>query len=296
MKCKNNPNNNYKGNEPSPKGFGWCASGEEFGKKRKGKDGNIWTVLINKNGTKKWYNNNYKSYFTHYNYTSPYLIFVNDDKNISNSRINKSIYIYSQPKEGSAIIKNPFFNYTKLEKKYKPIKIFIGKSPLNKMTKYSKGYGKKFDGNSILLKLTNNKYVFIQHTIILFTINDDITDFISPVGNNDVPYPLAFGKKYVYSFINGYSYIAREEFFKDFNKKTMDYTDAYFKMEPFFISKPFKKPIISLEKFREIIKKSKNDISIEELKQLSILYKITTTGTKKILIDRLYNLRNIIIK
>jgi len=40
--CKNNPKKNYTGLEPSPKGFGFCASGEKEGIKMKGKDGNIW--------------------------------------------------------------------------------------------------------------------------------------------------------------------------------------------------------------------------------------------------------------
>jgi len=40
-KCKNNPSRHYKGHEPSPKGNGWCASGEKIGKKRKGTDGKM---------------------------------------------------------------------------------------------------------------------------------------------------------------------------------------------------------------------------------------------------------------
>jgi hypothetical protein len=47
--CKNNPKKNYTGYEPSPKGLGYCASGELEGTKMKGKDGNMW---IKKNG--KW--------------------------------------------------------------------------------------------------------------------------------------------------------------------------------------------------------------------------------------------------
>ena len=52
--CKNNPKRNYKGTEPSPKGLGWCASGEKIGKKRKGKDGNIWIIKKVSNGSKRW--------------------------------------------------------------------------------------------------------------------------------------------------------------------------------------------------------------------------------------------------
>ena len=47
--CKNNIKKTYTGKEPSPKGFGYCASGEKEGTKMKGTDGNIW---IKKNG--KW--------------------------------------------------------------------------------------------------------------------------------------------------------------------------------------------------------------------------------------------------
>ena len=36
--CLNNPKRIYKGTEPSPKGLGFCASGEKEGKKMKGKD------------------------------------------------------------------------------------------------------------------------------------------------------------------------------------------------------------------------------------------------------------------
>lgn len=41
-RCKNNIKKSYTGNEPSPKGLGYCASSEPDGKKMKGKDGNIW--------------------------------------------------------------------------------------------------------------------------------------------------------------------------------------------------------------------------------------------------------------
>ena len=40
--CKNNSKKTYNGNEPSPKGLGFCASSEKEGTKMKGNDGNIW--------------------------------------------------------------------------------------------------------------------------------------------------------------------------------------------------------------------------------------------------------------
>lgn len=53
-KCKNDTKKFYKGNEPSPKGFGWCAHAESISKKRKGKDGNMWIIKQIKNGSKRW--------------------------------------------------------------------------------------------------------------------------------------------------------------------------------------------------------------------------------------------------
>ena len=47
-KCKNYDGSNkvgyYKGDEPSPKGLGFCAKYEVDGNIRKGKDGNLWEV------------------------------------------------------------------------------------------------------------------------------------------------------------------------------------------------------------------------------------------------------------
>jgi hypothetical protein len=69
--------------------------------------------------------------------------------------------------------------------------IFIGKSEKNKMTEFSGGYGRKFDGNSILLHLHSNQYMFIGDEVYVFTSIGKIKSFVSPVGNNDVPYPYA---------------------------------------------------------------------------------------------------------
>lgn len=53
-KCKNDPTRTYKGDEPSPKGLGYCAHTEKLNSIKKGKDGNKWLVSKNKNGTKRW--------------------------------------------------------------------------------------------------------------------------------------------------------------------------------------------------------------------------------------------------
>ena len=58
MYCKNNPKKTYSGLEPSPKGLGFCASGEKEGTEMKGKDGNMW---VKKNG--KWVINSKEDYY-----------------------------------------------------------------------------------------------------------------------------------------------------------------------------------------------------------------------------------------
>jgi uncharacterized protein YwqG len=52
-RCKNDKTKIYKGNENSPKGFGYSATGEEYNKIMMGKDNNLWIVKKNKIG-KKW--------------------------------------------------------------------------------------------------------------------------------------------------------------------------------------------------------------------------------------------------
>jgi hypothetical protein len=84
--------------------------------------------------------------------------------------------------------------YSKI-KTFRPKRIFVGKSPKCDMTDFSGGIGKEFDGNSILLDMGNKNYIFIGHKIFKFTAKSEIAKFVSPVGNNDVPYPFAIDDK-----------------------------------------------------------------------------------------------------
>ena len=74
---------------------------------------------------------------------------------------------------------------------FHPERIMIGRSPLNSMTKFSGGHGPEFDGNTILLDMGSNEYIYIGSEIWSFDAEEKIIDYISPVGNNDVPYPYA---------------------------------------------------------------------------------------------------------
>lgn len=68
--------------------------------------------------------------------------------------------------------------------------------------KWNRGkYWKK--GNSILLQIGENKYVYIGSKIFAFNAKsgDTINKYFSPIGNSDVPYPYAVGEKYTYFMI-----------------------------------------------------------------------------------------------
>jgi hypothetical protein len=52
--CKNDKNKKYKGTENTPLGFGYHAGGYDEGKKKKGKNGEYYIVVKNKNGNKRW--------------------------------------------------------------------------------------------------------------------------------------------------------------------------------------------------------------------------------------------------
>lgn len=57
-KCKNDPKKMYKGTEPNPKGFGYCAHAGKEGMIKKGKDGNEWIIKSNSKGTLMWIRHN----------------------------------------------------------------------------------------------------------------------------------------------------------------------------------------------------------------------------------------------
>jgi hypothetical protein len=59
----------------------------------------------------------------------------------------------------------------------------------------------KFYGNTILVKITDHKYISIGQNIYEFTTDEIITDYVSPIRNYDVPYPIANSKHYVYFYV-----------------------------------------------------------------------------------------------
>ena len=192
-------------------------------------------------------------------------------------------------------------------KSYKPEETFVGISPKIKMTEFSGGFGKKFNGNSILLSLGKNKYVFIGQKIIEFTTKKDkIIDFVSPVGNNDVPYPFAIGEKYVYSFSYPNGYFLKKDL--DFNFDNFKNSNIDNLFDKLFMYGPFAKPLknksldkssdinMTIKEFKKIMELHVDDISFSTLKNICGVFRVAKSGTKSELIYRLEKLRGLKFK
>ena len=149
-----------------------------------------------------------KVYEIHNNGGRPFTVIIDGNKvNVhANKNINNTIVFNSIP-----ILS------------YKADEIFIGKSPKNAMTINFGGYGPQFDGNSILI-MVKNKYIYIGSTIYSFTSLAPIKKYISPVGNNDVPYPYAIDTQ-------NNNYLMVEKIILLNYKGNQDPYDKYYKSE-----------------------------------------------------------------
>ena len=58
----------------------------------------------------------------------------------------------------------------------------------------------------------SNNYVRISNIIEKIYINDEIEKYYSFIGNSDVPYPMAIGKKNIYFFVFPEGYLPKNEF------------------------------------------------------------------------------------
>jgi hypothetical protein len=114
--------------------------------------------------------------------------------------------------------------YDKLVKTITAKKVYVGKSTgLPKGADHKPGEAKRFVGNSILIHVSGNQYVFIGHEIYEFQMDDEVDSYFSLVGNNDVPYPVLLGTDNVY-FMLDHCYVSRHSFGP---MKMMDWEDAY---------------------------------------------------------------------
>jgi hypothetical protein len=160
----------------------------------------MWEVKKVSSGSKRWVKVKEitgDKYLVHHNYSRPFMVVINGN----NVKIYKPVDQMSD-------------DYSKLVKEYKKTqKVFVGKSSIkSEMAKRARGHGKKFDGNTILIEVSKGRYCFVGHIVYEFSTKEDIVKYESPVGNNDVPYPIAYGEKYLYFLESEGRYVEKNKF------------------------------------------------------------------------------------
>lgn len=103
------------------------------------------------------------------------------------------------------------YDYDKLVRTIKAKQVHVG--------------GKKSQlGNSILIHVSGNKYLYIGHEIYEFQMEDEVDTYFSIVGNSDVPYPVLLGTENAY-FMLDHCYVPRSEFDPKMTKA--EWEDSY---------------------------------------------------------------------
>ena len=72
--------------------------------------------------------------------------------------------------------------------------VFIGRHPKSEKM-YAEDFDAIYDGNSILVEIDDNEYVYIGMNIYKFNSLNKINYYLSIVGNNWVPYPYAIDER-----------------------------------------------------------------------------------------------------
>ena len=191
-KCKNDPTRNYKGNEPSPKGLGYCAHAEKLNKKKKGKDGNMWIVSETKKGIRRWIKENNKK---------------NNTKTKTPQKIDKFSYwgfedikpnkIINFVKDNNLIMKIINDIVPKLKKKINFYKILLPPNQKNQywsdyysyyLDKYHKSWE---DKEFIIITIFLNKDLSInedEYIKLEYSLNLDNRKFIYDLFTKELPY------------------------------------------------------------------------------------------------------------
>lgn len=143
----------------------------------------------------------YKTYFPYNHWGYTFKVFI--------KKQTDPVYIYRIPDE--VYFDNnelhPDWGYVELVATYIPQKIFIGKSEKSIKNTHLYLYGKEYDGNSILLQMNVNTYIFIGSNIFQFTTKDKIIKFISmasPSSDNTFPYAIDKSNNYYLPMQNEY--------------------------------------------------------------------------------------------
>ena len=188
---------------------------------KKGKNGDYRSKSDAK-GVYKWMKTNktrkvskgIKTYDVHDNGNRPFRVEVS----------GKQVSIYKGTSPEGSNYRN--LDYSTLVKTLTVSAVHVGESTCHKSAYIQDLCGKPASGNTILLHISGNKYMFVGQEVYEFTMEDDFEAYYSQVGNNDVPYPITLGSKYVYLMLDGdHTYIGRDLF--KAKMTAVEWADAY---------------------------------------------------------------------
>lgn len=166
-----------------------------------------WNHLIGQIDEPKYKKSNYISYITHDNGSRPFMVVHNTKKN------KVIIYKHMFLGDNERIFK-------KLYGKKKSYDIIVAKYDVKRVMPGIEA-NDKYNGNSVLLDLGDNRYVFIGGSVYEFSVSDTIQQYNSLMGNSNVHYPVAIGCTYAY-FMLDQVFIKLTEF-----PENCDYPDLY---------------------------------------------------------------------
>lgn len=187
-----------------------------------------------------------EEYLTHDNGGRPFKVVI--DKNINQVTVYKANWNIDRDNcrncDDYVFYKDPILVVD-------PEEIFIGKSPKIAMTEFSLGYGPKFDGNSILLHMKADKYIFIGSNIFSFESLAKIIKFVSPVGGSDVPYPYAIDENNNYYLLTE-DVILGAKSYDEYMKEYDEPYEYYYDYRLITMDRGYVNPKKPKNKFRDI--------------------------------------------
>ena len=162
------------------------------GTKKKGNDGRTYEVVQTRNGVQRWagHPTSTKQVFTVHNYDVKFMVRLTSTSRPGTAQIFKKVGGDKSPRDPA--------NFA-LWRSVPYQQAFIGFDPVE--SKPGVKTQTWFGGNSVLLKLDPDHWLFIGADVRALTFSDQITRFVSPMGNNQVPYPYAVGQMLTYLLI-----------------------------------------------------------------------------------------------
>jgi hypothetical protein len=156
-----------------------------------------------------------KVFPSHFKLSQSFLVHDNGGKPFKVNINDKSINVYKAKYKD--YIENKYYKTPILTiRNY--LGIFIGTHKYN-----------KYKGNTILIHINNNKYIYIGENINKFETLEPITHYVSEIGGSDIPYAYANTKNYTYLMLP-YQINKKDKYFFIEKKYLIDkrpYNDFY---------------------------------------------------------------------